>query len=290
MGQRTFFLFANPGKPESLGTVGAAARMVAEQGCRVLMDGWLHGRLGIGEPMGIADMPAEASAVIALGGDGTLLRALPAAAQKRVPVLGINVGHTGFLLEAAPDNLEDAIGRLLRGEYHVEERMMLRCQINGGRIELVMNEIALTRGQNPSSIVADVHADGERVFTIHGDGVLVSTPTGTTGYALSAGGPVVHPGVDCMTVVPISSHVMHHRPMVLPPQARIRLRVLNNRGSLHQVSMDGQIVMDLTTDTAIDVIRAPQTARFIRFGEERFLTRLTQKQTEWSNNRFGGGS
>ncbi len=288
MNQRSFFLFANPRKPETLGTVEAAARFVTERGCALLTDPWLRERIGLGEPVGIADMPETVSAVIALGGDGTLLRALPAAAKKGVPVLGINVGHTGFLLEAAPDDLNGALGSLLRRNFAVEERMMLACSINGSEPELVMNEIALTRGQNPSSIIVDVLSGSERVFTIHGDGILVSTPTGTTGYALSAGGPVVHPGVDCVTVVPISSHIMHHRPVVLPADARVSLRVLENRGSLHQVSMDGQVVLDLRTDTSIEVNRADKPARFVRFGARQFLTRLTQKQTEWSHYGFGG--
>src|SRR5690606_16155819 len=143
----------------------------------------------------IHDIDSGLCAIITLGGDGTLLRTLPSAAAKGVPVLGVNMGHTGFLLETNPHDLLLAIDRLIHGNYTVEERMMLHCVINGEFTALVMNEVALTRGQNPSSLVVDVLTGEERVFSIHGDGVLVATPTGTTGYSLSAGGPVIHPSL-----------------------------------------------------------------------------------------------
>jgi NAD+ kinase len=288
MTTKEFYLFANPGKPETVAAVKALADALLEKGCGVLLDTWLFERLSIGRPCAIQNIDSSLCAIITFGGDGTLLRTLPSAAAKGVPVLGVNMGHTGFLLETDPHELLQAIDRLIQGRYAVEERMMLRCIINGEFTALVMNEAALTRGQNPSSLVVDVLTGDERVFSIHGDGVMVSTPTGTTGYSLSAGGPVIHPSIYCQVIVPISSHIMHHRPVVLPKDSIIRLKVMENRGRMHQVSIDGQIVMDLTTDTEIVIQAADTPARFIRFSEQKFLTRLQQKQTEWSNHAYGG--
>ncbi len=283
-----FFLYANPGKPETIRAVSDFADLLINKGCEVLLDVWLFDLLHKGKKTSPDQLDNSVSAVVCFGGDGTILRILPYLAARHIPVLGVNMGHTGFLLQVSPDELDGVLDRLIAQDYEIKERAMLSCEINGQGTYLVMNEFALTRGQNPSSIVVDVQYEEERVFTIHGDGVLVSTPTGTTGYCLSAGGPVIFPGVPCHIVVPVCSHIMHQRPIILPQTGDIRLLVKANHGARHQISMDGQIVLDLDTESEVRITQASEAARFIHFSPEQFLTRLDYKQKKWSNHVYGG--
>jgi len=288
MSAKRFFLFANPGKPETVSSAGALADALIARKCSVHLDEWLYDELRVGERSCFTAIDGTYDAVVSFGGDGTLLRAIHASASHGVPVLGVNLGHTGFLLEMTPDGVVDIPGRLISGDYGVEERMLLRGTVKDGRSALSMNEVSLTRGQNPNSLVIDVIADGALAYTVHGDGALVSTPSGSTGYCLSAGGPVVHPELPCLIVVPICSHIMHQRPIVLPAESEVLLRVRAHRGRPHQVSMDGQVVLDLEGETEVKVTIAQEKARLIRLKEQCFISRLRQKQLEWGNHVYGG--
>ncbi len=288
MGAKRFFLFANPGKPETASFAGTLADALIQRNCAVSLDGWLFDRLRVGEHSSLSAVDATYDAVVSFGGDGTLLRAIHAAAAHNVPVLGVNLGHTGFLLEMAPEGILDIPGRLISGNFTIEERMLIRGAVKDRQAALAMNEVFLTRGQNPNSLVIDVFADGALVYTIHGDGVLVSTPSGSTGYCLSAGGPAVHPDINCLIIVPICSHIMHQRAIILPPDTEVLLKVRVHRGRPHQVSMDGQVVLDLEGETVVKVSIAPEKARLIRLKEQCFVSRLRQKQLEWGNHVYGG--
>lgn len=284
MKDKRFFLFANPEKPDTVEMVSTLTQQLAGKGCQAILDGWLYDRLRVGERCDISQLaPGDVDVIIALGGDGTLLRTLSTSARLSIPVLGINMGRMGFLLEIEPEEAEDAIDRILSGQYHEEERMMLSVQVNGSMTAFAANELAVTRGGNPSSLTINVATVNENVFCIHGDGVLVSTPTGTTGYALSAGSPVVYPLLPCLIVTPVCSHIMHHRPVILPDDQVITIEVKNTRGYPHQVCIDGQEVFDMKEDSKVRVCKSEKNAHFIRFKPQKFLTRLNQKQMQWSN-------
>lgn len=285
---RSYFLFANSGKPETIPVVKSFANECLFRDCKVYLEGWLRDLLGIGQAMKINELNDSIDAVVSFGGDGTLLRVLPSAARNRVPVLGVNLGHTGFLLEIEPDEMAFALEEMLNHRHKVYSRSMLSCRVSDLAPQLVMNEVALTRGQSPASLIVDVWYNDELVYTIHGDGVLVSTPTGTTGYSLSAGGPIVSPSVPCQVVSPICTHIMHQRPVVLPSGGTIRLNVRKNRGLKYQLSLDSQKVYELDADQQIVIKPAEETARFIYFKPQRFLERLRIKQMEWSNHIYGG--
>lgn len=289
MGEKSCFLFANPYKPETIAAAGEFAAILQNKGCSVSLDGWLYDELKLGNRAEIDDVSEEIIAIVAFGGDGTLLRCLPVAAQKRVPVLGINMGRAGFLLELNPDKLEEAAVRLLLGNYALEDRMMLRCELDDGFTTLVMNDVAVSRGENPSSIAIEAYADDELIYKNHGDGILVSSATGTTGYALSAGGPVVHPELESICVVPLCSHDLHLRPVVLPKDRVVRLCVHAVRGRKHQISMDGQIVLYRGDNTQILISKAKERVHFIRFSKQGFITKLHQKQRDWTQQINEGG-
>lgn len=285
---RHFYLFANPGKPDTIPFIRQFALECENRQCKVYSEDWLHALVGIGQALPLSQLKQKADAVISFGGDGTLLRVLPLAAAGNIPVLGVNMGHTGFLLEISPDELSFAIEEMIAGRYKTYTRTMLSCRINGMKSQLVMNEVALSRGMSPASLLVDVWFGDELVYTIHGDGVLVSTPTGTTGYTLSAGGPVVAPQVPCLVITPICSHIMHQRPVVLPADGAVRLIVRENHGAKYQLSLDGQTVYELDASKTITVNQAKESVSFIYFKPQRFLERLHQKQMEWSNHVYGG--
>lgn len=288
MDAKWFYLYANPSKPQSIAAAKSMAAALTLKGCRFAAEGWLVEQLQAGVSACLDELDNHFSALLCMGGDGTMLRTIPFAARAGVPVLGINLGHTGFLMEAGPHQADAILEPLLLGQYTIQERMMLACQLNQQNETLVMNEVAITRGQVPSSLVIDCLADQERIYTVHGDGVLVSTPTGTTGYCLSAGGPVVHPALRCQVVVPICSHIMMQRPVVLPVESTIVLQVKGDNQAAHQISYDGQLVYNIQDDSQITIQTAAESAKFIRFEPQAFLTRLHTKQLEWSKHIYGG--
>ncbi len=277
-----YFIYANPQKPETVIVARQIAEWLIGQGERVMMDEWLHELVSLGKGCALASLTHDTKAIISLGGDGTLLRTLPTAALHRIPVLGVNMGRVGFLLETNKSNLQHALERIQLHDYALEERMMLRCQLNGGASQLFMNDIVLCRGASPSSIVVDAFVNEELVYATHGDGMIVSTATGSTGYCLSAGGPILHPGLHCMVLLPICTHKAQQLPIVLNDDVNVRLRTDAFPGRTYQVVLDGQNTFDIQGAAEITIEKAPERVQFIRFEPQQFFTRLRQKQAEWS--------
>lgn len=277
-----YFLYANPLKPETIHAASELADLLLSAGQRVVLDDWLHNILHTGEPGTLEDLPANTSAVITLGGDGTLLRVVHAAAPKGIPMLGINLGRVGFLLETEPGGMQAAVNKLVAGAFEIEERMMLRAELNDEPPMLVLNDVVLCRGANPSSITVDVIADEELVYATRGDGVIVATPTGSTAYCLSAGGPVLHPKMSAMVVLPICTHKAQQLPIVLDCAVSLQLRTAAVPKRSHQLIIDGQITLEKQGEVHVHIARAQTRARFIRLEDQQFFTRLRLKQAEWS--------
>lgn len=278
-----YFVYANPQKPETIQAAGELALILEGMGQRAVLDGWLYEELRLGEKGSLQELNNGFKALISLGGDGTLLRTLPSAVQAGVPVLGINMGRVGFLLETSLSELSEAVRRMIARDYILEERMMLRCRIKGQDEDyLVMNDVVLSRGGNPSSIVADAYASGELIYSTHGDGIIAASPTGSTGYCLSAGGPVLHPGLNALVVLPICTHKAQQLPIVLQEDVVIRLCSQAQLKRSHQIVLDGQTTFEVEGRAEVEVWRAEERARFIRFAPQQFFTRLRQKQAEWS--------
>lgn len=282
MEKRVFFIYANPHKPDTISAARELAEKLEKNGAQAAMEGWLHEKVNTGVPLDLARGDVAPEAVISLGGDGTMLRAISASARHRAPVLGVNMGHVGFLMETDIRKSDEMISKLLKKDYFIDDRMMLAADIKGKGTYYITNDFALVRGDTPSSIIIDAYADDEKIFRVHGDGVLVSTPTGTTGYSLSAGGPVIDPTLECILVMPVCSHVLHHRPVVLPKEKLIRLHVKADEGRSNQVLIDGQVSLLIKGEAEATLGYTNERARFIRFEQQKFLTRLRQKQAEWS--------
>ena len=220
-------------------------------------------------------------AVLSLGGDGTLLRGAQKALEWDVPLMGVNLGHVGFLTEAEPERLQDILDRLLREDYVLEERALLEVRVQQARW-LALNDVVVSRGGYARLITLDALVDGETAGRYVADGVIVSTPTGSTGYSLSAGGPIVSPHVNCMVITPICAHSLQHRPCVVPGSAFVRLVMGSDCEQHASLQVDGQSRADLLPGARVEIRRARQCIRLIRTRPAPFFQLVRDKLTEWS--------
>jgi NAD+ kinase len=223
------------------------------------------------------------SLILAFGGDGTLLGAAHAVALAGldIPVLGVNLGHLGFLTEVSRAEMLDALGAVLEGRTRTETRLMLhgRLERNGQTVaeRLALNDIVVTRGALSRMIEVDVSVDDLPVTHIKADGVIIATATGSTAYNLSAGGPIVLPSVDAMVLTPIAPHALSNRPLVLPATATVVLKpVIESQEDL-VATFDGQFGLDLQTGDAIVVTRATRVVKLLRVTNRSHFDMLREK-------------
>ena len=220
-------------------------------------------------------------ALVSLGGDGTILRGVQYALRWGVPLLGVNLGRKGFLAEVEPQGMEEALRRLIDGDYTVEERPLLTVIFGDGRWQ-ALNDVVVSRGGYARLIGVTTLVDGEMAGRYLADGVIVATPTGSTGYSLSAGGPVVSPRVDCMVVTPVCAHSLQHRPCVVGGSSVIRLELDSDEEQTASLQVDGQSRAELTAGMAVEIRKSNETVRFIRMQPEQFFGLVRGKLTEWS--------
>ncbi len=229
--------------------------------------------------------------MIALGGDGTMLRAVHLSAPQGMPVLGINFGHFGFLIEVQRETWRQRLPDLLAGRYWVEERMMLTSEHwRGGRrlgTWQVLNEAVVARGQIVRPIVVTAHIDGFELASYVADGLLVATATGSTAYALAVGGPIMPPDLRNMLIVAIAPHLSVDRAVILPEGAQVRLGVQTTHQAV--LSVDGHPPVYLENGDEVRVVASDHTARFIRFEDRgyfyRNLTRYMDKNPSAGGTR-----
>lgn len=220
-------------------------------------------------------------AILTLGGDGTLLRGAQAAVKWDVPLLGINLGRVGFLAEAEKESLTDVLRMLLEGDFTLEERPLLQVTA-GDESWLALNDAVISRGGYARLITVDTLVDGERTGRYVADGLVVATPTGSTGYSLSAGGPIVSPRVDAMILTPICAHSLQHRPCVVPMDAQIRLMLGTDMEQHACLEIDGQTCAQLTAGSQVHIRCADKRIRLIRTQSTRFFQLVQEKLAEWS--------
>ena len=221
------------------------------------------------------------------GGDGTVLRALDVYVGCDIPMLGINLGRLGFLLETETQELPQALDALVRGEYTIERRMMLsvEARCSGRTIRArATNEVSISRGLSQRMIALDVFVGHMLVDHYIADGVVLASPTGSTAYSLSAGGPIVSPDVPCFVLNPICPHSLQSRPIVLSEKENvlIRLNMKEMREGI-QLSIDGQAVCQMRNREEVEISRSSHDALLIRFPKERnFFSLLKDKLSQWS--------
>ena len=218
---------------------------------------------------------------VVVGGDGTMLHVARSLASYALPMIGINLGRLGFLTDLSADRMHEGLDELLRGEFTVDERIMLQVQISNGRDNLnesiALNDVTLSKGNTGRMIEFETHVNSEPVGRTRGDGVIISTPTGSTAYALSAGGPILHPLLPAIVFAPICPHTLGHRPMVLDDSSIIELEILDLAGADGNVFIDGLKQLAVSGNEIIRISRAETVTRMIRINSHNYFTALRSK-------------
>lgn len=252
--------------------VEAAALRLREVGCRVFSD---RKELTGGDAFSREEVIEKSNALVVCGGDGSILSVARCAAVYGVPVLGVNFGQLGFLSEVEAGELSEAIERLLSGDYAIERRLMIRAQWNDQEVT-ALNDIVVRRESSLAVVRGDVHVDGLMLDHYVADGILVSTPTGASAYALACGGPIVHPQLKCLSVMAICPHSLRARPVMLGPDQVITVDIAQ-RSLPAMICADGQDLISMATNEPVVISRAPFDAQLIRFSNRDFFSMVHAK-------------
>jgi NAD+ kinase len=222
---------------------------------------------------------AGAGLAVCIGGDGTVLRAARLMTPYEAPILGVNMGRLGFLTDMSPRDCFTHVGRMVAMDWQVEERMMVRGEITDGAEPVVyhgLNDFVVSRRSPGRPIYVDVSVDGARLALYRCDGIIIATPTGSTGYSLSAGGPILSPTEHHLVLTPVSAHLSLGRSLVLQPDSVVEMTITSDYGAI--VSVDGQEDLPVNSDCRVAVTVSEHTTRFVRFREaSSFYTELAEK-------------
>jgi len=229
------------------------------------------------------ELASRCDLAIVVGGDGTLISCARLMAEHGVPLVGVNLGTLGFLTDIPADSLEPAIESVLDGEFLSESRALLAGAVrrNGKPLfsALAMNDVVVSRGAMGSMIEFAVTVDGEFIYTLRADGLIVATPTGSTAYALSAGGPILHPALQAIALVPISPHTLSNRPVAIRNNSRVEITLV--RGAEARANFDVQAYCELETNDVVSVSSAARPATLLHPRGYRYFSMLRQK-LRWS--------
>jgi len=224
----------------------------------------------------------EAELVIVLGGDGFMLDAARRAAPASIPILGINMGRVGYMTELEMDEL-DLLEQVFRGDYSIDERAMLSVSVQSkeGQIKgstYALNDAVIANGSTARIVDLMLLDNGEQIFTYRADGLVISTPTGSTAYSLSAGGPIVDPKLSCFCVTPICPHSLLARPLVFPDTAHLEVKNICTREKLLHLTVDGRITFDLYYGDTVIITRSTLCAKLVRLKRESFYAKIRNKK------------
>lgn len=263
-----------------------AARWLLDRGCEVVSEDRAAGRLGL-QAVGPAEV-ADCDLVIAFGGDGTIIRAAHLCSAKGTPILGVHFGRFGFVTQCMPEDIGAVLSAFQDGEHKTERRMMLETSLVRGEKSVAtihtLNESVLQRTVTDRMLTFDVEVNGQALTSYPADGVMVSTPTGSTGYNLSAGGPVVDPNVDALILTALAPHTLSARPLVLGAASTIKLRL--NSGGDAVLSGDGQTRLHLLPGDYVEIRRSKRTTNLVTIQNEDFLYKL-RNRLFWSQSILG---
>jgi len=285
---REALLVVNSAHRSNQEVAARVVRRLASAGIRMRLfpDEWAE--VPVDLPAGLEPVPVDfgpeaakgAEVALVLGGDGTLLRAAELARPAGVPLLGVNLGHVGFLAEADPELLDEAVNAVIENDYHVEERMTVEAAVtvNGGpvRRDWALNEAAVDKTSRTRILDVVLEVDGRPVTGFGCDGVLCATPTGSTAYAFSAGGPVVWPEVEALLLVPLTAHALFARPLVISPRSAVAVEV-DPRGFPALLVCDGRRTIPVPPGARVELTRGDFPVRLVRLRAQPFTDRLVRK-------------
>ena len=282
---KTLGIVANKRKPDVPGLVEGLLTWLEARGVEVLVWDDLSGTVAGCELRPIDDVAAGSDIVVALGGDGTLLRAARAVGDRKTPILGVNIGSLGFLTEVTASEVYRALEAFVSGSYRYEDRMNVDAVVlrEGEEISrfTALNDMVINKGALSRVIGMKTAIDRDYLATYTADGLIVSTPTGSTAYSLSAGGPVVNPSMDAIIATPICPHTLAIRPVILAPAQRLSVE-LSADVSLHgepevKLTVDGQVGFDLASGDTVVFSRSERRTRLVLSGDRSFYEVLRDK-------------
>lgn len=277
---KNFYMVVNTEKENTDDIRGTIENYLKEHGCTVKTS-------AKPEPSGNhytlpEEVPENTDCVITLGGDGTLIQAARDLAGRNLPIIGINLGHLGYLPQMSRDgDMEELLEALLTDRYQLQERMMLNGKVyRGGKLiaeDIALNEIVMTRKGELRVLKFKIYVDDQFLYEYHADGVIVATPTGSTAYNMSAGGPIAQPDASLIILTPICPHTLTSRTIVLGAGSRIKIEIsMNNQGSQTAV-FDGDTAVELKKGDYIEIERSEQVTRMVKLDNRSFLDILKSK-------------
>lgn len=284
---KNFYIIANRIKDKDLSVAGEIETYLARHGCTCCVETEKpergEGRYHYTDPRAI---PQKIECVIVLGGDGTLLQAARDVAERQIPLLGINLGTLGYLAEIDRQNIFPALDRLMRGEYEIERRMMLEGKVyRGSEVldqDIALNDIVIGGQENFTIIQFNNYVNGEYLNTYRADGIIIATPTGSTGYSLSAGGPLISPAAALFLMTPLVPHTLNTRSIVFPVENKITVEIGRGRdGQMQEAAayFDGDTRVLMKTGDRIEISRAKLDTQIVKIHHSSFLEILSRKMS-----------
>lgn len=285
---KKFFIITNEHKDKNLAVTHSITNYIEEKGgtcCHYVStkSGWCERNLRKFQATDI-----DADCIIVLGGDGTLVRAARDLVRVGIPLIGVNLGTLGYLCELEARTVFDAIDRLFEGKYELEQRMLIEGKSvvsgHGSKATLALNDIVIHRCGVPQIVDMVISVNGEYLTTYSADGIIISTPTGSTGYSMSAGGPIVDPKADLILITPINPHTIASRSIVVGSDARIEITLAKRRQEQDEeaeVSFDGDRFVRLKVGDKILIQKAEKYAKILKLNQVSFLQILRKKMQEY---------
>ncbi len=282
---RRILLLAHTGREEAIAVSLQVVRALRDQGIVVRLLKQEAADLGLSAPdvelAEVDDAADDCELAVVIGGDGTILRAAEATHAHGTPLLGVNLGHVGFLAEAESDDLEHTIEAIVKRAYTIEDRLTIDVSVHQGKHHVTstwaLNEASVEKAARQRMLEVVVEIDGRPLSRWGCDGIVCATPTGSTAYNFSAGGPIVWPGVEALLMVPISAHALFARPMVVAPTSVLAIEVLATTQGAGVLWCDGRRTVDLPPGARIEVRRGKVPVRLARLHEAPFTDRLVAK-------------
>ena len=278
----TIAIFGNSGKRETLSEVKYLLDFMQRHDVRVILSNELRSEMNLREeyPLYTPETDENIHFALSIGGDGTFLTTAMQVAEKGIPILGINCGHLGFLADVQTEEVEPIMLKLISGDFTIEERSMLEVTTSDDAAKRILNpfalnEVAILKQELASMISVEAMLNGEPLHNYYGDGLIISTPTGSTAYNLSAGGPIAVPQSRVLLLSPVASHSLNVRPLVIPDDWKLDLRVHSRTGAF-LISIDGRS-QRLTEEVTLHVEKAAFSVKLVRIDGHSFINALKPK-------------
>ncbi len=279
---RTVGIISRPRREDIARVVPPLIDWLHAHGAEVVCDSETRECIGelAGETLKREDLPARSDLLIVLGGDGTLLSAARLAAERKVPILAVNLGGLGFLTTVSQDEIYPILEEIFSSKHRVSLRVMLEADIvRAGalvRRQIALNDAVLNKAALARIMDLELRVDGEHVTTYKADGLIICTPTGSTAYSLAAGGPIIYPTVEAFVITPICPHTLTNRPLVIPDSAKIEIDFKAGEDSVF-LTLDGQVGIELVPGDHIIVRKAPEKLRLVRQAKKTYYEILRNK-------------